>query len=580
MASLPARQPSQSRRPATSEQPSQSPASASSQAAGSSQSHASSSPVRARSGDSQTIFVHKPDEEDIQIEQELELGSQQAPQAQEEEEDEKRCWICFSDQSEDTPTTSPWRDPCPCALVAHEECLLDWIADLEAPGQQNRRGEYTTPKCPQCKAEIKLSRSTDLIVDASRAVDRIKSKVVTPTVLAMLSGGLHYMSTAWGIHSIYAVFGAEDGHRILRPVLYNTIRAPVEVYVNSPRHASRVMLDLFLDRLQHWRLYLGLPLIGPVLILSRMSFADSILPVLPIFFFATQNYASNDTVDLTQWPPSASFAFALLPYARAAYNAYYQRFWAEKEKQWLKEVQPRAGQNSNEAAGGNAADGNAAPQGNADDNVVEVHVDEIRVDGGIFGDWEVAIEEIAAGQPNDAPPPNRNNDGAAAPAPVIRDGRIQPYAERLAGQLVEAEQDLDPEARQQQPAADPQPAQQPEQPAERRLATTGTAIAGHFVGALMFPTVAGLAGEFLKLVLPTSWTAPSTAVKWLSWNGDYFPKKGGFFQAKWARSLVGGCLFVVCKDALRLYVRWRMAQMHRTRKVLNVERRSGRMGRV
>jgi hypothetical protein len=39
-------------------------------------------------------------------------------------------------------------------------------------------------------------------------------------------------------------------------------------------------------------------------------------------------------------------------------------------------------------------------------------------------------------------------------------------------------------------------------------------------------------------------------------------------------------LFVVCKDALRLYVRWRMAQMQRTRRVLNVERRSGRMGRV
>jgi hypothetical protein len=309
----------------------------------------------------------------------------------------------------------------------------------------------TIPKCPQCKAEIKLSRSRDIIVDAAMGIDRWKSTVVTPGVLAMLSMGLQSMSTAWGIHSIYAVFGAEDGHRILRPILYNTIRAPVEVYANSPRDASRVMTDLILDRLVHWRLYVGLPLIGPVLILSRMTIADSVLPILPILFFATQNYAPNDPVDFATWPPSASLSFAVLPYLRAMYNAYYQKFWAEKEKRWLRELQPRAGQNANEATGGNDHEGgNAAPQGGAGIEV-EVQVDEIQFDGGIFGNWEVAIEEVAAFEPQELPNGNaRAGNGPAAPAPAVPDNRARADADRLVEQLEGAEENL------QRPAAAPQ----------------------------------------------------------------------------------------------------------------------------
>ena len=40
-------------------------------------------------------------------------------------------------------------------------------------------------------------------------------------------------------------------------------------------------------------------------------------------------------------------------------------------------------------------------------------------------------------------------------------------------------------------------------------------------------------------------------------------------QEKWGRSLVGGCLFVVLKDAVMLYARWRMVEMHRKRRVVD-----------
>ena len=91
--------------------------------------------------------------------------------------------------------------------------------------------------------------------------------------------------------------------------------------------------------------------------------------------------------------------------------------------------------------------------------------------------------------------------------------------------------------------------------ASRRLTFSATAIAESVLGGLLFPTIAGLTGEALKLILPTSWTTPAARL-----NGRAAGPKG-FLQHKWARSLVGGCLFVVCKDALMLYVRWKMVQM-------------------
>jgi hypothetical protein len=82
------------------------------------------------------------------------------------------------------------------------------------------------------------------------------------------------------------------------------------------------------------------------------------------------------------------------------------------------------------------------------------------------------------------------------------------------------------------------------------------------MGALAFPTLAEISGEVLRFALPTSWTTASAS--------RLAPR--GLLQEKWGRSLVGGCLFVVLKDAVMLYVRWRSARMHRERRVLDVPR--------
>lgn len=563
MASLPARRSSQRRSSPSEQQPQQSTP------------QTNESPVRSRSEDSQTIFVNKPEEERLGQQEQTEPSIVTAAGNIDDDPSIKRCWICMSDSTEDTPQTSPWRDPCPCALVAHEECLLDWIADIEAPNRSSRNPGIAAPKieCPQCKSEIKLARPRDYIVDAVKMLERIGGRMVLPASGAGMITILSNISMSVGVHSIYAVFGASDGNRILQPITMNAIRPPVEVYAGVPGEAGKQIWRLIMDHAVHWRLYLGVPLITPILILSRTSLADQALPVLPIIFFASQAHSPDDALDLLQWPPSASFSFAILPYLRALYNTYYKTVWAEREQQWIKEVQPRA-QAEDEVEGAGQGQQNAADDQGEGENVFEV-----RIDGGILDDWDAdtddeeeaarLVQEAADDVPAEPPvqphaePVQDNVDADVAPAPVVPDDRGR-ERDQQPGQAAAQVQDA-ADQNQNQGQNQNQPAQ-----VQRRLSFSPTGVAETVLGALFFPTIAGLSGEALKLVLPRSWTTPPFT-SWWSGRGVSQPK--GFFQSKWARSLVGGCLFIVFKDALMLYARWKTAQMHRRRRVVDHHRR-------
>jgi hypothetical protein len=474
------------------------------------------------------------------------------PSADEPDSPVKKCWICFSDSNEDTPETSPWRDPCPCALVAHEECLLDWIADMESPNSRNRSRTLTMPQitCPQCKSEIKLSRPRNYIVDVARGLERLGSRMVWPGALTLLSGLIVQGNFALGMHTVYRIFGAQDGFRILRPLMRQMVAPPIDLDL-PPRLVLARLLYNFSQHLRHWRLYIGVPLITPILVLSRTALADSVLPALPVLFLATQAHSSGEPFHFTAWPPSASMAFAVLPYLRSAYNAYYERVWAKKEQQWIREVQPRASE-SQDNTGERAGDGAGQAEAPADeDNMFEV-----RIDGGIWDDWDGGNANANVGNDEDdmpelvpqpeeqlgglnAPPVPDRAEAAAAPPPNIADNRrAQPAAAAAAAQ--------------------PQPQQN-----ERRLSFSTTAVAETIMGALAFPTLAEISGEVLRLTLPTSWTTSASR---------FAPR--GLLQEKWGRSLVGGCLFIVIKDALLLYTKWRSARMHRERRVLDVQRKN------
>lgn len=512
----------------------------------------SSSESRTRSEDSQTIFVQNDQEEDANLDaisqQSYETTLQQQTHTPPSSEEPPKCWICLLDATEDTDDSSPWRSPCPCALVAHETCLLDWIADIEAPSKQPTSKPQVL--CPQCKNQIRLQRPSDPLVSLFQAAERSISYTFPKAALLLLGGIVYGACAAGGIHTIYAVFGPDEGARILAPVRRNAVRAPVDAFVGTPGVAAQAILRQLREHLVHWRLYIGLPLITPTLILSRTSLADGIMPILPVLFFVTQQTVEGG--ELLQWPPSAEFAFAVLPYVRGLYNAWYKRSWEAKKKRWLEELQPRAGSGVDMPADPVGPAGGA----NNDDDEDDENIVEIRVDGGIFAEWD---DRDDAGDGEDQPQ-NPNED--------LRPARLD---EEMNGA------DNDPFARvvPENPVAPPPQINDNRNagaagniPANQReiLSFSPTGIAQTVLGALIFPTLAGLAGETLKLVLPTSWLRGKGAQR-------------TFLQAKWARTIVGGCLLVLGKDALVLYVRWKMARMQRGRKVLDFPGPRG-LGRV
>ena len=84
-------------------------------------------------------------------------------------------------------------------------------------------------------------------------------------------------------------------------------------------------------------------------------------------------------------------------------------------------------------------------------------------------------------------------------------------------------------------------------------------IATTVMGALAFPAISSAMGEIIN-------TLP---LKWRERIG------GGLLREKWGRSVVGGCLFVVLKDMVTLYCKWRKARDFGKRKVLDYVGKKG-----
>ncbi|CAI6340449.1 unnamed protein product [Periconia digitata] len=512
--------------------------------------------------DSQTLLLNSPPSYSspnpvnaAQDKTHTQAPSSQPPQSDDDEP--RRCWICFTDETEDEDDTSEWRSPCPCVLVAHERCLLDWVADMEQPSARRRAGENAGKiLCPQCKNEIRLERPRSLAVDAVRLADRLSNNLLFPGLIFVVGAATYTGLALAGEHTIYQIFGPEDGAHILAP-LYQ-----------PPAPEDSSALTRVINHVRHnWRLDVGLPVIPAVLIASRTTIADSVLPFLPLVFFASSSAGGDDLLQLS-WPPSAAFTVAALPYLRGIYNTYYQRVWAPHEQRWLKEVQPRAGTEDEQAANHehdhNDAILDALADGEDDDDDADEgdNVDmNFEIDFEILGDWN-----NNGGDHPPAPPPA---DLPAAQPPVGQHGPEHHPVEN------NDNNDADQEAAAPAPQIPLNPNNEPRQPnheprrqrvrRERVIGFSPLSLADTVLGALLFPSIAAAVGEALKHALPKSWVTPPS-----------FGKPTGFLQNRWGRSILGGCLFVGVKDAVMLYVRWRILQNHRQRRVLDYDGGKGK----
>ena len=249
------------------------------------------------------------------------------------------------------------------------------------------------------------------------------------------------------------------------------------------------------------------------LILSRTDYADFALPGSSLILLSTQ-LTDRFEIDYTMWPPLPSTVFACLPAMRSLYNWCYHKAFCDLNKKWLAEVQPTHVQQPAEGQPEDAENDEAEEAQNGD-VVLEIEIN----------DHGVAIEGGENGRAAGA-----DGNGAAG-----NEGQAQAQGENQHVQRILRQEWLD-------------------------SGSVGQTV----LGALVFPAVAAGVGNLISYVLPTSWLTYC----------NYTNGRPGLLSTKWGRSVVGGCLFVVVKDALLLYCRWRLAQGHRHRRVMNFDKRT------
>ena len=287
-------------------------------------------------------------------------------------------------------------------------------------------------------------------------------------------------------------------------------------------------------------------------------------------------------------PSNPEWAVTLMPYISICYAHTYYLFFGDLERKLNRALKgPRLPE---EPAAAPAADGNVEIQdreegigtalfrlGGALVNLFDADGAEIVVEVGENGgagfnrreeipvEMEVVIEngnevneeelERAIQEEIQAMEEEQQQDNAAPQNPVVdqeqEDDPAQPPPIRDArAEEAPGNQNGNNNGNNQQPAED------------NRASTTLSDVVNGIVTQLLFPVVSAGIGEVLRHTLPGDWVAPTAS-----------RRPAGLLQHRWGRSLVGGCLFVVLKDALRLYGKYRRVEVKKQRKVKNVERR-------
>ena len=253
----------------------------------------------------------------------------------------------------------------------------------------------------------------------------------------------------------------------------------------------------------------------------------SITNLLQYFLFRPENR------DLRHWPPSPALTVAVLPYIRTAYNELYRHTFSDLEKKWDKAVQrkPREGETEEQVAAGQQED---------------------QREGQAILDFELEFIEVE--EEREEPPPP-----AARPAPV-QDAAGNANADAPA---VEANGDQAAQAPPQQPA------RRRDRNWEIHQNVSTASVISTVMGALFFPAISSVMGDMLKHSLPRTWVTKQGERLGLRVDIRTGDGPKGFLQEKWGRTILGGCLFVVLKDVVTLYCKWRKARDFGKRKIVD-----------
>lgn len=196
---------------------------------------------------------------------------------------ERRCWICFDeDDGDDNNCQDVWVKPCPCSLVSHEQCLLDWITESQkdAPAKKVH--------CPQCGTPYVVSGSTSLTLVVLTLLDKLAHAAAPYITLLGLGCSVFITSTTYGAYTVMALLGPEQGEQL----------------IGTPAQWS-------------WRVWSSLPFIPVILVSSRFRWADGLLPFAAVFLLRAAGHPMHQLK--LSWPLSPATVLGLFPWIRYVY---------------------------------------------------------------------------------------------------------------------------------------------------------------------------------------------------------------------------------------------------------------------
>ncbi|KAL7418192.1 hypothetical protein BDY24DRAFT_374400 [Mrakia frigida] len=217
---------------------------------------------------------------------------------------DQECWICLADE-EDAPSRKGIR-PCHCSLVAHEHCLLVWIASKQ---------EHTSEvRCPQCREVYRITEDKSTLF---KVLDVGDCLVTTSCRIAYELSWI--FATRIGFQTLRVVFGPQT-----RLIVGNLGR---EMWPHWADWGLRIVpvalitMSMGPDLLQE-------P--GTVADLLLFSFGAVFLPmvIIPTFRNSSQypsyRRALPHTLSLFSgqglWPPGPGLTLLLLPFLKYAYS--------------------------------------------------------------------------------------------------------------------------------------------------------------------------------------------------------------------------------------------------------------------
>ncbi|KAG5929675.1 hypothetical protein E4U42_005107 [Claviceps africana] len=508
----------------------------------------------------------------------------------------RRCFICLTDQ-EPSDSLDSWVDPCPCTLEAHQDCMLSWVLDCERTSKPLL--------CPVCKSTIEMEGPWDLLVTLNDLIQKRFTKASPYMLFTGFAMGVQFSLQMYGAMAMWSFAGKKTMMRfLLGPGMVLDARnegAGVRL-VRDRIWSSLVMMN-----------------VAPTLLLGRLfpySSSRIFLPAASLYGM----YQSLHDDTFFAWPPSPQLVVTVFPYIRSVYYILWREFVLPYENKLNRQIlglppllpappnhDARQDANQERRPQQNGGGGFAGLlQGILDaldpeDDDDDVDADGLNHIGLLNGDehhngqgeggeimFELRIEEVHAGADGvggeqegdnglqvglEAVRANPGDGGHAGP------GRLRDEADVEGDALDPADAPGQPHPG---PAGDVEAAgddqvqvehEAPQAPPARRLGLGGllSSISNSVVSALILPGICFAMGEALRLVLPRSWTAPASRGSWTMLMGP--GGRPGLLQQQWGRSLIGGCIFVVLKDALRVYAKSRRVTAMSNRRVKNVDRR-------